>query len=593
MGMRLLAEVLADDTERAFAPGQEREFAGGLQHRGPIAGSATHGHWVATAGYDNRVILWDHRPRRAVARGQHDHLVNHCAFSADGRWLVSASSDFSARLWSVPEMRLQAVLTGHTDDVDMAVFSPDGTRIATCALDRCVRIFSRDGRCLREMRGHTGNVLSLAWSPDGRCVVTSSVDGSIRRWDTKTGNELERTELAVRTDSVEMAADGTVYAGDDYGRIAVITGGRPSFVTAHRAGVKKVALDMRRGLLVSLSYDRSMAVWRLGGPQLLQEISRSTLPDCVWARAAAVLDDGRIVAGTFGSGYAVFDPATALWDLEGITVGPALNAVAEIGGRIHTVGDAGRVCADGRPAAALGSLCNFLVEAGGRVFSGGQLGRLFDARSGAVLHTHHSPLICAAAFTRDGLPHVAVGTYTGEILLFAQRSAGSLRLVQTLAVYDNAVKGLSAGGGLLFSVCASTDIAWHRLDDGRLVRRTERAHGRIANACCDLGGSRFASVGRDRTLRLWDGMDPDAAEAYPSPHPNSVKCMAVDEARSTVLTGCYGGMLARFDLAARRWTDVLRPTDAGISAITWDRGRRRFLAASYDGGLYAMPAVAA
>ena len=237
-----------------------------------------------------------------------------------------------------------------------------------------------------------------------------------------------------------------------------------------------------------------------------------------------------------------------------------------------------------------------LVTAAGRVYTGGQLGRVFDAATGAVVHEHHAPLISAVAFERAGTPHLAVGTYTGEILILAIDPAGALGLVQTLAVYDNAVKGLSASAGLLFSVCASTDIAWHRQADGALVRRVDHAHERIANACCTIGAGRYASVGRDRQLRLWDapGVEPGdeegASEAYPSPHPNSVKCMAVNDDHSAVLTGCYGGVVARFDLRQRRWTLVQRPTEAGIAAITWDRQGQCFLAASYDGGIYPVAA---
>jgi len=559
----------------------------GLRHRGPIAGIAAHGHYVATAGYDNRVILWDARSHRALSRGHHDHLVNQCAFSADGHWLLTASSDYSARVWAVPSMRLHAVLGGHTDDVDMAVFSPDDRRIATCALDRSVRIFDLTGRCLQEMRGHTGNVLSLVWSQDARHVISSSVDGSVRRWDADRGVEVQSTELNVRTDSIEIDSDGVVYAGDDLGRIAVIDQGAARFIQAHRAGVKKIALDAQHGILVSLSYDCTLAVWRVDKSTGLKEVSRSPLPETVWARTAAVLDDGRIAAGTFGSSYAVFDPRSNTWDLDGIEVGPGINAVLQVADHVYTVGDAGCVAIDGRPAAQMGSLCNFLVEAHGQVLTGGQLGRLFDARTGAVIHTHHSPLNCGVAFERRGLRCLAVGTYTGEVLIFEPGHDDQLTLVECLAIYQNAVKGLSVSGGLLFSVCASTDVAWHRLDDWSVVRRVTRAHERIANACCDIGSGRFASVGRDRTLRLWDGSE---TEGFPSPHPHSVKCMAVDDARTAILTGCYGGTVARFDLKSKQWTNVQRPTDSGISSITWDRRHGWFLAASYDGGIYPVAA---
>ena len=149
-------------------------------------------------------------------------------------------------------------MQGHDDDVDVAVFSPDDRRIATCALDRCVRVFDLDARCLHTMQGHTGNVLSLAWMQDRRHVVSSSVDGTIREWDTELGIEVRATNLEVRTDSVEIGPDGIVYAGDDRGRIAIIENGRTHFVQAHQAGVKEIALDARQ------SRD-------LGQPQLLDQ----------------------------------------------------------------------------------------------------------------------------------------------------------------------------------------------------------------------------------------------------------------------------------------------------------------------------------
>ena len=558
-----------------------------MYHQGPIAGIACGGDFVATAGYDNKLILWDARQRKALSRACHDHLVNHCAFSADGQWLVSASSDRTARVWELPSLRLHAVLTGHDDDVDMALFSPDCRYIVTCALDRCVRVFNREGRCLYVMHGHTGNVLSLAWMRDSRHVVSTSVDGTVRTWDAERGVQVKKADLGVRTDSVEIGPDGVIYAGDDRGRIAVIRDGEPCYVQAHCAGIKKIVLDAGQGVLVALSYDRSMSVWRLGGTEGLKEIGRSGLPETVWARAATILGDGRIATGTFGATYAIFDLASGIWDLDGVVAGTAINAVIDANERIYSVGDAGAVRINGSSAAEMGSLCNFLVSAGDRVFTGGQLGRLFDADTGEVLYEHRSPLNCGIGFTRQGTPHLAVGSYTGEILIFMLAPDGRMMLTTEISVYENAVKGLSCCDGLLFSVCASTDVAWHRTEDWSLAKYVSKAHERIANACCALGNGTFASVGRDRSLRIWVG---ETVDIHDSPHANSIKCMAANEDRSAILTGSYGGTLALFDLAERRWTVFHRPTMAGISAIAWDRTGRRFLAASYDGHLYPVPA---
>ena len=566
---------------------QRAPATAGLTHRGPIAGIAAHGPWVATAGYDNQVLLWDAQTRLAIGVGTHDHLVNHCAFSHDGKWLLTASSDYSARVWALPSMRLHAVLADHGDDVDMAVFSADDRLIGTCALDRVVRVFDRHGRCLHAMRGHTGNVLSLAWSHDGQHLVTSSVDGTIRRWDVLRGVQVSSHDLDIRTDSLEITAEGKIFAGDDRGRIASIDGANLAFTQAHRAGIKKIVVDDAARTLVSLSYDRSMAVWRIepeaGQPNRLVEISRTELPETIWARAAAILPNGQICAGTFGGSYATYDLHTTHWDLEGVSPGPGVNAVLAVGDQLYSVGDAGQVKRHGKPIADMGSLCNFLAHSDGHLYSGGQMGVVFDAQTGQALAQHHSPLNCAVAFWRHGRGHLAVGSYTGDILVFAIMPSGALSQVAQLPIYENAVKGLCVSGGQLFSVCACTDVAWVDIETLQVVRRLKNAHDRIANACCSLQAGQVASVSRDRRLRIWHDSE---VHAYDSPHPNSIKCMATDEMGLHILSGSYGGTLALFDVRTRQWSKLSRPTHAGISSITWDQAQGCYWAGAYDGQVY-------
>lgn len=77
-----------------------------IKHTSPISGIDAHGSLVVTAGYDNRVILWNASTRTAITEARHDHLANQCRFSTSGNIVVTSSSDYSARLWSVPDLRL-------------------------------------------------------------------------------------------------------------------------------------------------------------------------------------------------------------------------------------------------------------------------------------------------------------------------------------------------------------------------------------------------------------------------------------------------------------------------------------------------------
>lgn len=72
----------------------------------------------------------------------HSGWVTDLAFSRDGRWVASASSDDSIGLWDAQNWTLSRVI-----------------------------------------RGHEANVLSVAFSPDGRVIASGGKDGSVLLWD--------------------------------------------------------------------------------------------------------------------------------------------------------------------------------------------------------------------------------------------------------------------------------------------------------------------------------------------------------------------------------------------------------------------------
>ena len=61
--------------------------------------------------------------------------------SPDGRQVVTASPDGTARLWDAGSGEPLAVLRGHEDVVTSAVFSPDGRQVVTASVDGTARIF--------------------------------------------------------------------------------------------------------------------------------------------------------------------------------------------------------------------------------------------------------------------------------------------------------------------------------------------------------------------------------------------------------------------------------------------------------------------
>ncbi|GAB2786835.1 WD40 repeat domain-containing protein [Streptomyces daliensis] len=557
-----------------------------IQHLGPISGiAAWQDAYVATAGYDNQVICWDQATGKALSRSLHDHLANQCQFSPDGRYLLTSSSDYSARLWTVPDLRLKAVFAEQEDDVEMSVFHPTKEWIATASRDHRVRVYDFSGELLATFTGHTADVISVEWARGADELISSSDDGTIKRWSLESGGLIADLDMnGVETDTIAISSGGTIFAGNDDGELIVIAGSGRTVVPAHGAGVKRLVLDDGRDLLVSLSYDRTMRLWDVSGDTPSQ-VDATDLPDDVWPRSCAFAGGTTLVFATFGARYRGYDYRTRTWETAEVAPTGGVNAVLPTdSGEVLTVGDAGEVRRDGALVARTGSLCNFLTPLGQLVLSGGQLGKVFDALTGKELYQHHSPLNCAVAFEREGERYAVVGAYTGEGLLLRLTADGGVEHVRDLPLHANAVKGVAVSGDFLFSVAADASATWYRISTLEPVATVEDAHEKIANGCVGLADGWFATVSRDLVLRLFD---PERhAENVATPHTHSVKCVAASDDGRLVATGSYDGRVALYDRAEGSWTVDVRPTTAGISCLAYDAQRKGFVAGSYDGRVH-------
>ncbi len=75
------------------------------------------------------------------------------------------------------------VLRGHEDSVESAQFSPDGKSVLTASGDMTARLWdATSGGELPVLRGHSGGVWSAQFSPDGKTAVTTSKDQTVRLW---------------------------------------------------------------------------------------------------------------------------------------------------------------------------------------------------------------------------------------------------------------------------------------------------------------------------------------------------------------------------------------------------------------------------
>src|SRR5262245_48215586 len=104
------------------------------------------------------------------------------------------------------------VLSGHTDSVRGAAFSPDGRTLATGANDGTIRLWDVATGEGRVLAGHAGMVTAVAFSPSGDALVSASHDATARLWSPETGAS------AAVLDHPRSPA----YAGDQRGGVTAV-----------------------------------------------------------------------------------------------------------------------------------------------------------------------------------------------------------------------------------------------------------------------------------------------------------------------------------------------------------------------------------
>jgi WD40 repeat protein len=236
------------------------------------------GRWVASAGQDGVIQISNAQTGQPAARleghgeGVEDEelecpqCINAISFGPSGERLASAGWDGTARIWDVQTGDELVVLRRHTGRLNDAIFSPDGTRVATsCAADGTVRLWD-PGSGAELFTLQSGGSNYLEFSPDGRLVVAAGTDGRARFWDVATGGELAVLEgdgnaliyAVFSPDGERVAAagfGGTGYVWD------VETGEELATLEGHNGTILQIVYSPRGDLIATAGEDGTARIW--------------------------------------------------------------------------------------------------------------------------------------------------------------------------------------------------------------------------------------------------------------------------------------------------------------------------------------------
>ena len=233
-------------------------------------------------------------------------FIHNVSFSADGRWLGTASDNL-IEIRRVPDGEL-AVRLRHGESFSGLAFSPDSSQVASWSVEGVVTLWGvNTGAELATLR-HPSPVNDVEFSPDRRVLATAYRNDSVggaRLWDLSTGQEIgqlgdggrtRRERLEDGVSCLRFSPDGLLLVTASWdARLWEVLSRKEIAKMEHRRGVIGVAFSPDGRWLATSSVDRTLHLWDLSTGQEVGVLLRE---DSV--RSVAFSADGRFLAGIAG-----------------------------------------------------------------------------------------------------------------------------------------------------------------------------------------------------------------------------------------------------------------------------------------------------
>jgi WD40 repeat protein len=557
-----------------------------------------------TADFPERGFEWYYWQGLCHLRTEHLTLLGHqgrvtaVAFSTDGRRLVTAGNDGTARVWDATTGRELLCLRVHRSQITSVAFARDGQWLVTGSTDGMARVWDAiSGQELRKFQNQgTGPLWAVAVTPDGKRVVTGSEEGTPRILDAASGQIL--LTLQGPTPLPRFAASLVGLLRSWQGPLlaaSVLYPGR----TGHTGRVWSIAVSRDGQRLITGSGDATARIWDAATGRLLLP----PLQHGAEVTAVAISTNGQMMATACGLAGEV-----TLWDAATGRHLRSLCIAYHVQRSIALTPDGKRVVSGTRfwdtvsdqeiTASVLGP-CVTVSPDGQRLAMGSwdgtvsvwETARLWGADSGRQLPSlqgHTSPVF-SVALTPDGQRIITGGEDGARIL-----DAGSGRTLLTLPEPAGAASSVAItpdGQRLVTGGFDGMVRLWDAVS-GRELQKSSGHTGRVWSVVITPDGQRIVTAGEDGAVTLWDASSGHKLLESKERHRDEVQSIAVTRDGQRIITGGADRTARIWNMVSGRELLILKGHTKAVSSVAVTADGERIVTGSLDGTVKIWEAAA-
>ena len=203
--------------------------------------------FAATA---NAIVIWNADSEKNVKTlGGHSSRILSLAYSPDGLYAVSGSSDSTVIIWDMKTHKEVRRLTGHSEEINSISLSPDGNKIASSSYDNTVKIWDfKSGQELLTIQGYKSFIVSLAFSKDGSKLLSGTENGTAILWNAVTGAQI--ASFRQHSQPIQYIA----FSADEKN---ILSGSRDKFAKLWDANTGQIIYKLTNCNTVSFSPDKT------------------------------------------------------------------------------------------------------------------------------------------------------------------------------------------------------------------------------------------------------------------------------------------------------------------------------------------------